>query len=68
MGSKGAKAPRVFVRGEEYLPLVLLVTARDPLGRPHECRVVHEEQSVHLEGGEEFLIVFVNAKVLHPRD
>lgn len=47
------------VRGERYVPAVFQVMSKDAFGRPKNCTMVHEEESVHLDGGEEFIIGFV---------
>jgi hypothetical protein len=56
----GKKPVRLMVGTERYEATVLLVTGHDNLGRPSECRLVHEEQIVNIKGGEEFLIVYAS--------
>lgn len=56
----GFKPTKMHLAGETYVPSVLLVTGRDEQGRPRECRIVQQEQQVHLQGGEEFLVVFAH--------
>jgi len=55
------------VAGEPFKPVVLLVLGRDVLGRPSECRFVHDEQTVTLKGGEEFIVAFAPEKVVARR-
>lgn len=47
------------VRGERYVPAVFQIMSKDEFGRPKNCTMVHEEESVHLDGGEEFMVGFV---------
>ena len=53
--------------GEPFKPIVLLVTGRCPDGRPGTCVMVHDDQTVQLQGGEEFIVGFAPAKVLAKR-
>jgi len=55
------------IAGEPFKPIVLLVLGRDVLGRPTDCRLVHDEQTVTLQGGEEFIVAFARAKVVARR-
>jgi len=54
---------RRTIRGEEYVTKVLLVKGRHKDGRPRECVFIDDDESVKLEGGEEFIVVFVPLKV-----
>lgn len=47
------------VRGEVYVAAVFQILTKDALGRPKDTRMVHEEETVHLEGGEEFMVGYV---------
>lgn len=55
-----ANIPRTkTVRGEVYNAAVFQILSKDELGRPKNVLMVHEEESVKLEGGEEFMVGFV---------
>jgi hypothetical protein len=47
------------VRGEVYVAAVFQILSKDDLGRPKDTKMIHEEETVHLEGGEEFMVGFV---------
>ncbi len=57
----------ISVAGEEYRVAVLLINTKDSKGRPKLCTFIHEEQSIELAGGEEFLTAFVPRKMLQER-
>lgn len=52
--------------GDKYRPTVLLITSRTPNGLPHECRIIHDDETVQLKGGEEFAVVYILEKLLEP--
>jgi hypothetical protein len=47
------------VRGEVYVACMFQILSKDALGRPKDTKMLHDEESVHLEGGEEFMIGYV---------
>jgi hypothetical protein len=65
--SKGKQGRLRLSNGAEYKAAVLLVTGRDPNGKPRECRFVHEDESVTLAGGEEFVVVYAPVKVMEAK-
>ena len=54
------------LEGERYVCVVVQVVSKDQLGRPKGLMVIHEEETVHLTGGEEFLTVFAKADCVTP--
>lgn len=55
------KPMRIQIGKEKYVATVLQVKERDVQGRPLRCDVVHDDKTVKLEGGEEFIIVYMRA-------
>ena len=47
------------VRGQIYNASVFQILTKDALGRPKDTRMIHEEETVNLEGGEEFMVGYV---------
>ena len=62
--SKQKKPNGISVAGEEYRATVFLINTKDAHGRPKLCTALHDDQSIDLAGGEEFLIAYVSAKML----
>ena len=48
----------MHVAVRRYRALVLKVEERDPDGTPRVCRLLRDDESTHLEGGEHFWIVY----------
>jgi len=55
------KSMRIQIGKEKYVATVLKVNERDVQGRPLRCEIVHDDRTVKLEGGEEFIIVYMRA-------
>lgn len=55
------------VRGERYKPAVFQIMTKDAFGRPKNVTMVHDEESVHLDGGEEFMVGFVKDIFTDPK-
>jgi hypothetical protein len=53
-----SKKHRVKIDGAKYRAIVLQVAERDELGRPLLVRILGEQESVRIQGGEEFFIVY----------
>lgn len=51
-------------KGEIYKIVVMHITKKTADGRPREARMVYDDETVDLEGGEEFMTVFVPAVLL----
>ena len=51
---------------EKYVATVVKVESKDQLGRPKNLTFLYDEESIHLEGGEAFLIVYVKADCIAP--
>jgi len=47
------------VRGDVYVASVFQILSEDALGRPKDLKMIHEEETVHLDGGEKFLVSYV---------
>lgn len=47
-----------------YIATVFQITERDPDGTPRMLKMLGEKEQVALEGGEAFLIAYVNKKML----
>ena len=47
------------VRGDVYVASVFQILSEDTLGRPKDLKMIHEEETVHIEGGEKFLVSYV---------
>lgn len=61
---KDNKPKEIFIPSAgKYRAAVLLVNTKDEHGRPKLCTFLHEEQSIHLAGGEEFVIVYAGKSV-----
>lgn len=61
------KPAGISVAGEEFEATVFLIHTKDEHGRPKLCTVLHEEQSIDIAGGEEFLVAYVTRKMLRKR-
>lgn len=59
--------PQLAIGGQAYKPAVLLVTGRDAFGRPKEATFLHDEESVEVRDGLEFLVVYAVADCLRKR-
>lgn len=46
------------VRGDVYVACVFQILTKDAFGRPKDTRMIHEEETVHIEGGEEFMVSY----------
>lgn len=55
-----------FSDDKKYRATVLHVTGRTENGRPRECRVLHDDESIDLQGGEQFVIVYFPVEMLQP--
>lgn len=56
---KGKKKPgAIIVNGERYPATVLQAIEHDEDGTPRTFRLLHDDESVHLDGGEKFWVVF----------
>lgn len=64
MKLKRPKQQKVYVGAECYRATVFKVEGSDELGRPRECRMLREEESVGIEDGDEFIVAFVSDAVL----
>jgi len=54
----------ISVGKDKYRATVLRVLQKDIEGRPWKVEFVHDEKTVMLEGGEEFIIVYVHEQSL----
>ncbi len=59
-----AKPGSISVGGEVYVATVLRIFDRDKIGRPKQCMLMHEDDVVRVDGGEEFMIVYALRRVL----
>ena len=57
----------IRIGGQVYRALTMLVEEEDAARRPVKLRVIGDEETVHLKGGEKFLIVYVVDTVLRGR-
>ena len=55
------------IRGKKHGLVLLLITSRDPNGRPKSALVMYEEDVVHLKGGEEFITAWVPTETIERR-
>ncbi len=53
------KPSSISVGGEIHEVVLLRIFDRDAHGRPKQCMILYDEESVELKGGEEFLTVFM---------
>jgi len=44
--------------GEKFISTVLQVIEKDELGRPKTFRLLRDDETVNLEGGEQFFVVY----------
>ncbi len=67
---------KIHVRGDRaridgtnkvYRATVLQITERDPDGTPRAFRLLRDDESVHLQGGEAFEVVFARADLQERR-
>lgn len=61
------KPGKLVINGEPYPATVLFITGRDKLGRPKEARFLYDEESMNIQGGEEFLVVYALGRAVAPR-
>lgn len=47
------------VRGDVYVACVFQILSKDEFGRPKDTKMIHDEETVHLEGGEEFMVGYM---------
>lgn len=55
------------VRGEVYAVTVFQILSKDEFGRPKDTKMIHSEESVHLNGGEEFMVGYVLQSFTEPQ-
>ena len=55
------------VRGEKYAIVVLHVLKKDEFDRPLECRILYDEETIQIKGGEEFVTVAMPAHMTTPK-
>lgn len=60
----GKKPALVFIGPDRYAATVFLITGHDKLGRPRELRILYDDEVMKIEGGEHFLIAYVQPKLL----
>lgn len=56
--------PKLVINNQQYEAVVLLIRSHDEFGRPREATTLYDEESVNIEGGEEFMIVFAPSSVV----
>ena len=61
---KRSKRSKLLIDGEMFRATVFKVEGRDELGRPRECRMLGEQESVSIKDGDEFIVAFVSERVL----
>lgn len=54
------KPGAIIVAGERWTPAVLQVVDRDDNGAPRTFRAMRHDESVHIEGGEAFFVVYAS--------
>lgn len=59
-------AKRVRINGAEYMEVLLQVRSRDVFSRPRGCEMLYDDSAVNINGGEEFLTVFIRADMVKP--
>lgn len=52
------------INGEPHDVVLFLVCGRNEHGQPRECRLILDNETVELKGGEEFITAFVPSKAL----
>lgn len=58
-GLLGNRPRTKTVRGDIYMAAVFQILSKDSLGRPKDMKMIHDEETVTLEGGEEFMVSYV---------
>ena len=58
--AKSSKPGAIIVGGERWGATVLQVVDRDPDGSPRTLRLLRDDESVKVEGGEEFFVVYAS--------
>jgi len=64
--NKPSQPGAIDVAGERHVATVLHVIERDEQGRPTTCRILRDDESIKIEGGEQFLVVYALASSLDP--
>lgn len=59
---------QVVIRGERHKAVVLLVTSCYDDGRPKTAIIVHEDQSIHISDGDQFVVAYVAERSVRPED
>jgi hypothetical protein len=54
----------MWIGGIKHKLVVFQITESDELGRPLVMRILKDEESVHLEGGEKFMTGYVRAHMI----
>lgn len=57
----------ISVAGEDYQVVVLLINTKDPDGRPKLTTFIHDDNTISLAGGEEFITAYVPRHMLRKR-
>ncbi len=63
--SKSKRPVRIVVQGEHYVAAVLKVTERDSSG-PRTFRLLRDDETTTVEGGEEFWVVYAAEDLIVP--
>lgn len=59
-GRKGQKPPERIMVGDKFFKLsVMMIHSKNADGSPGLCKLIPDDQSVDLAGGEEFMTVYV---------
>lgn len=59
------RPPRVRIAGEWHRVAVFQVLTRDPNGRPLTLRLLRDDETVRIKGGEEFILPYVLEDLLN---
>lgn len=57
---------KVKIDADVYELVLLQVLARDELGRPTQTRMIHDDDVVDLQGGEQFITAYVPLDTVGP--
>lgn len=53
-----------IINGEQYVVIVLKITEEDGFGRPQKADILHDDQTVNIQGGEKFITALVKERLV----
>jgi len=61
---RGRKPEKVIVDGEKYTATVMRIDEKDQHGRPRKLTLIPDDETVHINEGNQFMIVYAPKKMV----